>query len=152
MYTFLSMPMARSAGKSLCEIGTSDHLFKLDRHTLCEARRVPADSWMPRAGEFEHGGNYAHVTVATHRQNCEDWRVNRMLEDVCERIQTLTLALWDAGQLFTKMDVILEQGQIVPQWFLEGYGWNIWYSRPQRVHLSSCYCSDGQFLMHTSAT
>ncbi|KAL6786698.1 hypothetical protein J3E68DRAFT_420376 [Trichoderma sp. SZMC 28012] len=103
------MPMARSTGKSLCEIGTNDHFFKLDRHTLLSVKLAACQSTVecPRAGEVEPGRYYVHVAVATHRQFVnEGWRVKRILGDVCEKIQALNLALCDTSQLFTKMDVV----------------------------------------------
>ncbi|UKZ79102.1 NRPS [Trichoderma virens FT-333] len=45
------------------------------------------------AGEAELDGPYLHVTVAANRQICEERMVKRVLEDVCERIQTLSLAM-----------------------------------------------------------
>ncbi|RYP40686.1 hypothetical protein DL767_001544 [Monosporascus sp. MG133] len=45
------------------------------------------------AGEPEPEGPYLHVTIVASRQVCEDRRVKQMLEELCERIQTLSLAL-----------------------------------------------------------
>lgn len=73
-------------------MGTADHF---DRHILLSAKLAACQptGQCPRAGEVELGGNYVHIAATAHRQNCEDWRVKRILEDVCERIQALTPAL-----------------------------------------------------------
>jgi amino acid adenylation domain-containing protein len=45
------------------------------------------------SGEAELGGPNLHVTVAANRQVCEEERVKRILEEVCETISSLNLAL-----------------------------------------------------------
>jgi hypothetical protein len=45
------------------------------------------------AGEAELEGPYLHVTVVANRQVCDEARVKRMLEELCGRIQALSLAL-----------------------------------------------------------
>lgn len=43
-------------------------------------------------GEVEPEGPYLHVTIVANRQVCDEGRVKRMLDKLCERIQTLSLA------------------------------------------------------------
>ncbi|KAL7793616.1 hypothetical protein V8C37DRAFT_102345 [Trichoderma ceciliae] len=45
------------------------------------------------AGEAETEGPYLHVTVVANRQICEEGRVKDMLEELCEKILALSLAL-----------------------------------------------------------
>ncbi|PTB46695.1 hypothetical protein M441DRAFT_126905 [Trichoderma asperellum CBS 433.97] len=45
------------------------------------------------SGEAELDGPYLHVTVAANRQVCEEGRVKRILEELCETINALNLAL-----------------------------------------------------------
>jgi non-ribosomal peptide synthetase component F len=45
------------------------------------------------AGEVESEGQYLHVTIIANRQVCEEGRVKHMLEELCDRIRALSLAL-----------------------------------------------------------
>ncbi|KAL9484759.1 hypothetical protein ACSS6W_003548 [Trichoderma asperelloides] len=45
------------------------------------------------SGEAELDGPYLHITVAANRQVCDDGRVKRILEELCETINALSLAL-----------------------------------------------------------
>lgn len=45
------------------------------------------------AGEVEPEGQYLHVTIIANRQVCEEGRVKHMLEELCDRIRALSLAL-----------------------------------------------------------
>ncbi|KAI1181191.1 non-ribosomal peptide synthetase [Nemania sp. FL0916] len=64
------------------------------------------------AGEPEPEGPYMHVTIIANRKVCDDKRVKRMVEELCENIQALNLALREPHTNGTKLPS--EKTSLVP--------------------------------------